>query len=117
MRVSCFVWMIAAKTAAAGLLAASLVSSPAFAWDGTITGKISAIETAGGSNYGFRVTIDGTPACGTGSQTWVYMNTSYDNYQATASVLISSWVAGKTVTIFTNRIGTGCEIGFVSAVG
>ena len=83
------------------------------AWDGVKTGRITGIDTTDGANFGFRVYSDGTPMCGT-SEGWAYMNSAWDNYQATAALLTSAYTSGKQVTIFTVRQGVNCEIHYVA---
>jgi len=63
-----------------------MMASPASAraWDGAVTFKIARIDTTQGNNFGFRVRGD-QPMCGPGTDWWVYMNITWDNYQATAA--------------------------------
>jgi hypothetical protein len=82
-------------------------------WDGVKTGKITGIDTTDGVNFAFRVYMDGTPMCGS-SAGWAYMNSSWDNYQATAGLLTTAYISGKQVTIYTVRQGTYCEIHYVA---
>lgn len=88
-------------------------------WDGTTSGYIQSINVAGGENYGFRIKLTGYPKlCGgeTGHD-WAYLNESQSNYQTFVSVLLSAYMAGKKVTIYTNHessSGSGyCRIGYV----
>lgn len=90
-----------------------LCSAPAFAWDGVKGGKITGLDVTNAQNFGFRVYMDGTPMCGT-TESWAYINKDWDNYQAMVSLLTSAYLAGKTVTIYTNKVGQNCEIGYVA---
>jgi hypothetical protein len=46
------------------------------------------------------------------------MNHSYDNYQATAALLMTAWTTNRTVTLFTTKDAGGwCKIGYVSIKG
>lgn len=103
------------KTAVSAMLTAGIVlsASPALAWDGVKTGKITGIDTTSGNNYGFRVWLDGTPMCGT-AENWAYMNRNWDNYDATAALLTAAYLASKTVVIYTDKNGNYCQIGYVS---
>lgn len=98
-----------------GILATAGPSS-AQAWDGVATFKIARIDTTQGLNFGFRVHGD-QPMCGAGSPWWVYMNVNWDNYQATAALLTSAWLAGRQVTVHSIKDAAGyCLIGYVSVV-
>lgn len=90
-----------------------LCSTPSVAWDGVKSGKISGLDVTQAQNYGFRVYMDGTPMCGT-TESWAYINKDWDNYQAMVSLLTSAYLSGKTVAIYTNKVGSYCEIGYAS---
>jgi hypothetical protein len=93
---------------------ATTAPATAQAWDGVATFKIARIDTTAGQNYGFRVHGD-QPMCGAGSPPWVYMNVTWDNYQATAALLTSAWLAGRTIIVFSTKDPTGnCLIGYVA---
>jgi hypothetical protein len=81
--------------------------------DGVRSGKITAIHLTDGDNYAFRIYLDGTSFCGTAAN-WAYMNTDWSNYQATAAILTSAWLAGKNVTIYTAKVGDFCKIAYVT---
>lgn len=89
-----------------------MCSAPSIAWDGVKSGKISGLDVTTAQNYAFRVYMDGTPMCGT-TETWAYINKSWDNYEAMVSLLTSAYLSGKTVVVHTTRVGTYCEIGHV----
>ena len=102
-------------SAAFGLLT---MASPANAqaWDGAVTFKIARIDVTQGNNFGFRVHGD-QPMCGAGTTWWVYMNVTWDNYQATAALLTSAWLAGRQITVHSWKDPAGyCQIGYVSVV-
>lgn len=98
-----------------GMMAAAALSmfpNSAFAWDGVLTGRITNVEVSvNGENYGFRVHFAGQQACGTGSPSWSYLNKSATNYDAMVSMLTSSFLNGKPVTLYTTKVGQFCEIG------
>ena len=100
------------RFAAPFIFAALSCASPALAWDGIKTGKITGIDVTGGQNFGFRVYLDGTPMCGT-TEVWAFANKDFDNYDALVSVITSAYLAGKTVTVLTNQDGVYCRIGYV----
>lgn len=86
------------------------------AWDGVATFKIGRIDTTQGQNFGFRV-HGNQPMCGPGTPWWVYMNVTWDNYQATAALLTSAWLAGRQITVHSTKDAAGyCHIGYVSVI-
>lgn len=104
----------------AGLFGAFTFATPASAqtWDGVVIGKVSGIDAANGNNLDFRVFLDGAPACGANTPGFAYMNHDYDNYQATAALIITAWTTNRTVRLFTTRDVNGrCKIGYVSITG
>jgi hypothetical protein len=104
----------------AGLFAAFTFATPAGAqtWDGVVIGKVSGIDAANGNNLDFRVFLDGAPVCGANTPGFAYMNHDYDNYQATAALIITAWTTNRTVRLFTTRDVNGrCKIGYVSITG
>jgi len=102
-------------------MAAGCVASPASAqtaWDGVVTGRVSQIDATDGNNLGFRVYLDGAPACGTGTPGWAYLNQSFDNYQVVAALVMTAWTTNRRVTLFSIRDTNGwCRIGYVQALG
>jgi hypothetical protein len=98
---------------AAAALATIGIWSPAFAWDGAVTGKITQLDVAEGGNYDFRVTLEGYPALCANGPNWAYLNASHSNYQAYVSAMLLAYANGATVTIYTNRDAAGyCRIGY-----
>ena len=87
------------------------------AWDGITTGKIHTISVAGGENYGFRITLSGTPKLCGNTHTWAYLNESHSNYQTFVSVLLAAKMADKKVTLYTTKeVPSGnehCRNGFI----
>ena len=82
-------------------------------WDGAKSGHITGIDVStNGENYGFRIFIDGTPMCGSGTAEWAYVNKSADNYDALVSLLTSAYISNKTVGLHTTAQGQYCEIGY-----
>lgn len=90
-----------------------IYSTPSFAWDGVKGGKITGLDVTNAQNFGFRVYMDGTPMCGT-AEGWAYINKDWDNYQAMVSLITSAYLSGKNVTIYTNKVGQYCEIGYLA---
>lgn len=89
--------------------------APAAAWDGVVTGKIIGLDAvADGENYGFRVYLDNGAAMCPAGAAWSFINRSASNYDAIVSLLTSSWLAGKSVTIYTNISASYCQIGYVT---
>ncbi len=101
-----------------GILAIYIISFSGYAWDGVKTGKVGSVDVTGGTNYGFRVVLEGAPKlCGNGHG-WAYINEPDSNYQTYVSVLLAAKMAGSTVTIYANQernSGNGyCHIGYIS---
>jgi len=78
------------------------------AWDGTVSGKIAAINGVGSAsgapgNYDIRVYIEGQPTICAGATDpgWGYINTSDANYKGLLAMLLMAQVSGKTVTLYT----------------
>ncbi|WP_196158982.1 hypothetical protein [Reinekea sp. G2M2-21] len=99
-----------------GLTVLVMLSLKAYAWDGVVTNTIAKIDVVvDGENYGFRVYLNGSPAlCGTTSD-WAYVNKSSSNYDAIVSSLLAAHMAGRRVTLYTNKMASGyCHIGYLS---
>lgn len=105
------------KRVAAILLIAASISLPSastLAWDGIKTAKLTGVHVvADGQNYGFRIYLDGSPLCGTDA-TWAYLNKDADNYDAMVSLLTSAYFSGKSVTVYTDKVGSYCRVGYVA---
>jgi len=101
-----------------GLCIFLIITWNAYAWDGRTGGKIKSVSVTGGNNYGFRVSLEGSPTLCGNQNTWAYINESDSNYQAYVTVLMSAYLASKYITIFTNietNSGQGyCHIGYIS---
>lgn len=93
-------------------------ASPTFAWDGSASGKITLFEATDAENYGFRVHVaSGTGQCGAGTPGWSYVNKSFDNYDVFVSLLTSAFLAGKSVTIYSDNIGGYCRMAHIQIAG
>jgi|EndMetStandDraft_4_1072995.scaffolds.fasta_scaffold272071_2 hypothetical protein len=102
-----FLWSIA-------LLLATTLSLPVRAWDGNASGKVTSIDITGGSNYGFRVVLDGGTQICTGGTTWAFLNEADSNYKTYVAALLVAKVQGVNVRLFTTTEGGFCHIGYVS---
>lgn len=103
----------AKSTRAAFAVALAIWSVPSPAWDGVKTGKITGIDVVSDAgNFGFRVYMDGTPMCGT-SEVWAFANKNVTNYDALVATVTSAYLAGKNITVLSNKAGIYCEIGYV----
>lgn len=103
-----------------GLSAVFFFAAPAKAqtWDGVVYGKVSGIDTAHGNNLDFRVYLDGTPTCGANTPHFAYINHDFDNYQATAALIMTAWATNRIVTLYTTKDANGyCKIGYVAVTG
>jgi hypothetical protein len=93
-----------------------LMAAPsAFAWDGAVTGKIISTDVAPGSNYGFRVTLAGTPQMCSNGQTWAFLNEGDSNYKTFVAVLLLAKSQGAQVTVYSTQVGGFCQIGYIAA--
>lgn len=73
-----------------------------YAWDGIVSGKISNIAVTSGANYGFRVTLTGSPVVCNGN-TWGYLLNSDSNYTTYVAALLSANVGNLSVTLYTDK--------------
>lgn len=87
-------------------------------WHGSVTGKIKTVDVADGNNYGFRVTLNGSPKLCGNEHTWAYINEADSNYQTFVAVLLAAKAAQFDVRLFTtrkNNTANGyCRIGYIS---
>lgn len=104
--------------AAMALLIAT--STPAGAWDGVMSGKISTVEVATGGNLSLRVHLDIPPnngVCG-GAYGLAYLNESDSNYQLFSSLITTAFAMSKQVVIYLIRDANGyCKIGHLTVSG
>jgi hypothetical protein len=91
-----------------------LASSPVFAWDGAVTGKIANIDVAPGGNFGFRVVLAGTPLICTGGVTWGYLNDTDSNYKVFVAMMMMAKAQSLTVTLYTTAENGYCHIGYIA---
>ena len=94
----------------------ALSSIKALAWDGVATNTIAKVDVPlSGENYGFRVYLDGLPSLCGNTHNWAYINKSDDNHDAMVSVLLAAHLAGRKVTLYSNRAASGyCHLGYVT---
>ncbi len=91
-----------------------LSASPAAAWDGVHTGKVSAVEVTAAGNFAFRVYfVDTTAKCGTGTNSWGYVEKSFSNYDALVSLFFNARAENTSVTVYMVREGYFCRMDFV----
>lgn len=87
-------------------------SSQAYAWDGVKSGKLTRVDVVtNGENFGFRAFQDGSPMCGT-SEDWGFVNKGDSNYEAMVAVLMSAYMNGKSVTLYSTKEGAYCHIDY-----
>jgi hypothetical protein len=101
-----------------GLLTALVLSTSVYSWDGVNTNTILKVDVAlDGNNYGFRVYLSGAPKlCGNGND-WAYVNIDDSNYNTVVASLMSAHMAGRRVTLYTNRNSSGyCQIGYMNVL-
>jgi hypothetical protein len=94
-----------------------ILSNTVYGWDGTTSGKINSIQVTSGNNYGFRVTLSGSPTLCGNNHKWAYVNESDSNYAVYVSSLLAAKAAQQTVTLYTYRkdseIDGYCHIGHI----
>jgi hypothetical protein len=89
-------------------------SAPVLAWDGTTGGTITFIDVTT-DNYGFRVTLAGSPALCGNQNTWAYITTTDSNYNAFAAALLSAKETGDGIVLYATRDASGyCHLGYIS---
>jgi hypothetical protein len=96
---------------AALVVSLGAVSMPAAAWDGVQSGKITAIEVTAGTNYAFRVYLNGGGAalCTNGNG-FAYLNEADSNYKVYVASLLMAKAQASTVTLFLVSEGGFCHI-------
>ena len=92
-----------------------MLSTSAYSADGTVTGYIDRIDDTGGTNYAFRIRLEGDPPmCGNANK-WAYVNESDSNYQTYVSTLLAAKMAGAQVNILSDQATSGyCNIIYMS---
>lgn len=96
-------------------LFASAAALPAFAWDGTPSGKVSTIEVTAGSNYGFRVWLDaGQQALCNGGTAFAFLNETDSNYKVYVASLLMAKAQGSAVTVYLTNVNGFCHIGHLA---
>jgi tartrate dehydratase alpha subunit/fumarate hydratase class I-like protein len=87
---------------------------PAWAWDGAPTGKITSIDVTAGTNYAFRVYLNGGgSALCTNGTSFAYLNEADSNYKVYVAALLMAKAQGSTVTLFVMTEGGMCHIGYI----
>ena len=92
----------------------ALLTQPAFAWDGAVSGKIAALDTTGGSNFGFRIYFTAGQVMCAGGPTWAYLNDTDSNYKVYVAQLMMAKLASNQLTVYTTNVGGYCQIGYIS---
>jgi hypothetical protein len=92
---------------------------PVHAWDGALSGVISAIDSVpSAGQYDFRVYLRDQPGpwCGpTGASGWAAMHSNEPNFKGVQATLMLAFAMGKTVTLYLNRDANNyCKIGYVA---
>jgi hypothetical protein len=98
-----------------------LPATAVHAWDGVVSGKISALHGVGSSggapgNFDFRVQLaaQNVVCNSTVDASFAFINSSEANYKGLMAMLLSAYASGKTVTLYTNKSVQGyCQIGYV----
>lgn len=98
------------------VLAAVATAAGSQQWDGSVTGKITALDVTNAENFGFRIFIGGQQMCAGGGN-FAFINKSNDNYNAYLSVLMLAKATDKTVVVFSKLVAGQCEVGYVSVQG
>jgi hypothetical protein len=97
-----------------GLLLALFATSPALAWDGAVSGEILRLDVTAPGDFSFRVILVGEPTMCTGGASFAYSNTVDGNYEVYVSTFTSAFLAGKTVSVFSNLQSGHCHIDYIS---
>lgn len=95
------------------LAVAVMLSKPALAWDGTVSGQISQIDVTAAEGQALRVYIDGVSSICGNSISWAYLNESDSNYKVYVAAALAAKAAGDLVTMYTTRDAAGyCKLGY-----
>jgi hypothetical protein len=115
---------LAAKLFASAIVAASLFTGTAHAWDGVVQGVISSMHTSTSTgNYEFRVYLrdNGAQWCAStnpGAAGWAALHSTDANYKSTQALLMMASATGRTVHLHLTRDASGyCKIGYVAVNG
>ena len=92
----------------------ALVQLPAHSWDGAVVGTIAQIDVTGGSNYGFRIVLNGISTMCNGGASWAFLNDTDSNYKAYVAALMMAKAQGSKVLVYTTLEGAYCHIGYIS---
>ena len=104
------------KAVLAGLMFLGLVSTSAYAWDGTVQGKIWRIDVTATGNYTFRVMLQGSPVL-CGATNWAYLDEVDTNYKVYAATLLAAKASGSDTVIYTTKDQSGyCKVGYVAVM-
>lgn len=101
-------------SAIAALASLMLAASPVSAWDGAVVGNISTLDVAAGSNYGFRVSLNGVANMCTGGPNWAFLNDTDSNYKTYVATFLLAKAQGNKVLVYSNLEGAYCHIGYIS---
>ncbi len=90
-------------------------ASQGHAWDGVVSGTVHGFDVTAGTNFAFRVYLNGvTDYCG-GSYNVAYINEVDSNYKTYVAAVMLAKTSGSVVTLYTNRDASGlCQIGYLS---
>lgn len=97
------------------MFAVLVLTLPAKAWDGAVAGRILATHVTAGTNFGFRIELEGTPVMCTGGSAWAYLNDNDSNYKTFVSVLLLAKIQNVPVLVYSNFEYGQCHIGYISA--
>lgn len=106
----------------AAALCGALLSSNAFAWHGTVTGKINVVEfhTNDSSHADVRVRIIGhTELCSKATANdngYLRKLDTPEEFEMLVSTLLSAKMADRKVTLYMNQGTHGCAIGRVDVL-
>lgn len=105
-----------AQIVLSGFLAVSLITvhEVANAWDGIVDAAIKQIHVAPGSNFGLRIYLNGVASMCSGGPDWAYLNDTDSNYKTYAAALMMAKAQGFSVSVYSNRQGPYCQIGYVA---
>lgn len=94
-----------------GLCLSLVTTMTASAWDGAVGGRVVSFEVTHGTNYAFRIYLEGGAAMCSGGATWAFVNESDSNYKVYVATLMLAKAQGSQVTVYSDREGAYCRIG------
>ncbi|WP_375592173.1 hypothetical protein [Chitiniphilus eburneus] len=91
------------------------VSAFSHAWDSSVSGKISQIDSTTYGAYEIRISLENQPnICPSPLANFVYLKSTANNFKATYATLLTAFANDKAVSLYSNKDSAGaCELIYV----